>query len=394
VKGLVIEADWEPRPDYPLAPGELERRRARVGSAVWRNPRWSVADRPDPCVLRDDDVLVRNRACGICGSDVHMYETDDDGYVLLPYRMRFPVAIGHEFAGEVVEVGPGVTRVAPGDPIAVEAMSWCGSCRACLQGLFNHCLNGEDHGFTHDGGSAEYVVARERHCWPLSAILERHGEARAYDIGAVIEPTSVSYNGMFLRAGGFLPGQHVAVFGCGPVGLAAVALARAAGAGRVLAVDTQESRRALARKLGADAALDPLALSGAGSSVGDEVVALTGGAGVSMVVEATGAGGAVMRDVERSLALGGKLVLVGVEQGGVPVRTLEHQMKAGSVYGTLGHLGAFEHTIALHAAGRIDMSAMVTARFALDEGVAAIERAAERHDAKVLIHPHQRKALS
>jgi threonine dehydrogenase-like Zn-dependent dehydrogenase len=183
----------------------------------------------------------------------------------------------------------------------------------------------------------------------------------------------------------------VAVFGCGPVGLAAVALARASGAGRVLAVDTVEGRRSLAIALGADVALDPSALARAGTNAGDEILAATRGAGASMVVEATGAGAAVMGDVERALAFGGKVVLVGVEPGGVPVRTLEHQMKAGSIYGTLGHLGAFENVIALHAAGRIDMSAMVTARFGLDEGVAAIERAAQREDAKVLIH-HEQKA--
>jgi threonine dehydrogenase-like Zn-dependent dehydrogenase len=302
--------------------------------------------------------------------------------------MRFPVAIGHEFAGEVVEVGPAVTRGRPGDPVAVEAMHWCGSCRACLQGLFNACLNGEDHGFTYDGGSSEYVVARERHCWSLNEIRDRRGEAAAYDVGAVIEPTSISYNGMFTRAGGFPPGQHVAVFGCGPVGLAAVGLARAAGAGKVVAVDTQPERRALAGELGADVSLDPVALADADTSAGAEILALTGGAGVAMAVEASGAGRAVMPEIERSLALGGKVVLVGMEHGAAPVETLPYQLKAGSIYGTLGHLGGFESSINLHAAGRIDMSAMVTARFALDAGVAAIERAAERRDAKILIYPH------
>ncbi|MCW2982664.1 MAG: hypothetical protein JWR63_234, partial [Conexibacter sp.] len=245
MRALVAEATWDPRPGHAVSRDEEDRRRALIGSAVWRHPRWSVGVRPEPDLAAPDAVLVRPRACGLCGSDLHMYESDHEGWVLHPFRMRFPIAIGHEFAGEVVAVGPAVRGLRPGDAVAVEPMVWCGACVACRRGLPDQCLHGEDLGFTQDGGVAELVVVRERQCWSLNALRDAMGESKAYDIGAVVEPTATAYHGIFVQAGGFRPGDAVAVFGCGPIGLASVALARAAGAGRVIAVDGQPARRAL-----------------------------------------------------------------------------------------------------------------------------------------------------
>lgn len=382
MRGLVVGADWAPRPGYQLGDDERERQFAREGSAVWRHPRWSIAQRPDPVIREDDDVIVRSRACGICGSDVHMYETDDEGYVLLPYRMRFPVAVGHELAGEVVEVGPGVTSLRPGDPVAVETMRYCDRCTACRRGMFNQCVHGEDNGFTLDGGMAEYVLTRERHARPLTAVSERYDEQDTYEIGALCEPTSVAFVGLFVRAGGFLPGDDVAVFGCGPIGLAAIALARCAGAAKILAFDTQAARCRIASALGADAAFDVPELQAAGSRPAAEIRAHTRGAGVAMAIEATGAGAAVFPDIEASLAVGGQVALLGVEARATPVRTVAYQLQAASAHGTMGHLGGFDAVIALHAAGRLDMRPIISARYPLSQGLDAIRLASRREDAK------------
>jgi hypothetical protein len=384
MKGVVIEADWAPKPTYPVTEAEERDRRARDGSQVWRDPQWAVAERPEPALTEPDQVIVAPRACGLCGSDLHMYETDEQGYILLPYRTRFPVAVGHEISGEVVAVGSDVRDVAPGDAVAVEALSYCGSCRACRVGRFNQCIRCEDLGFTLDGGTSDYVLTRERHCWSLNELRERDGEESAYEIGALVEPTSVAYNGMFLTAGGFAPGQDVAVFGCGPIGLAAVALAAAAGAGTIIAVDTKQARRELASAMGATATVDP-----AQAPVREQIAALTHGNGVRMAVEASGVARQIFGDIERILDIGGKVVLIGLEPGSAPITTAEFQTRAASVHGTIGHLGGgFGAIIALHAAGRLDMRPIVTARFARDRGVEAVRQAVERRDAKVLIKPH------
>jgi threonine dehydrogenase-like Zn-dependent dehydrogenase len=387
MKAIVIEADWAPRDGTVLSADERENRWSRDGTQVWRHPRWSVAQRPDPVIAADDEVIVRPRAVGICGSDVHMFETDADGYVLLPYRMRMPLVPGHEIAGEIVEVGRDVRALRCGDPVAVETLQYCNRCTACRRGLFNHCADAHDRGFSLDGGMAEYLVTRERNARPLGAVRDRFGAADAYEIGALCEPAGVAYVGMFLRAGGFLPGAAVAVFGCGPIGLAAVALARCAGAATVIAFDTEQPRCELARALGADVALDVTELRRAGVRPAEQVREHTRGAGADVAVEASGAGASVLPEIESSLAVGAKVVYLGAEGRAVPTRTIAYQLNAASAHGTIGHVGGFDPVIALHAAGRIDLRPIVSARYELRHGTEAIRRAARRQDAKILIVP-------
>jgi threonine dehydrogenase-like Zn-dependent dehydrogenase len=381
MKALVLSADWKPKPGYAVIEDGLGQ-----GNRVWHNPRMAVSERPDPVVSHPHEVLIRNRACGVCGSDIHMFTPDQDGYLDLPATARAPIAIGHEYGGEVIEVGAAVTRVKPGDPVAVEAQVSCGRCRSCLRGLASNCEFIIDRGYALDGGMATLSVAHERNCWPLTAIAERYGEATAYDVGALIEPTSVVYNGVVNRAGAFRPGDTVAVFGCGPIGLAAVGLAGALGAGQVLAIEPTAPKRDLAVTLGASAAFDPLS-----GDTAQWLLEQTGGVGVDMAIDATGMGRIVLPTVMSALAVGGKIVSIGANMQPVPFDTLPLMFRSASLYFTLGHLGGgFPAVIALHAAGRLDLEPMITARFALDDGVAAMERAARGQDAKVVIYPRPR----
>ena len=382
MKALVLSADWRPKPGYAATPAQEDTLLGQ-GNMVWHNPTMAVGERPDPVISGDHEVLIRNRACGVCGSDIHMFIPDRDGYLDLPAKAKAPVAIGHEYSGDVVEVGAAVTRVKPGDLVAVEAQVNCGRCRSCLRGLASNCEFIVDRGYALDGGMATLSVAHERNCWPLTAIAERHGEATAYDVGALVEPASVVYNGIVNRASGFRPGDTVAVFGCGPIGLAAVGLAGALGAGRVLAIEPTASKREIAAELGATAAFDPIS--------GDTrawLLEQTDGIGVDMAVDATGVGRLVLPTVLSSLAIGGKIVSIGANMQPVPLDTLALMFRSASMFFTLGHLGGgFPAVIALHAAGRLDLTPMITARFALDDGVAAMERAAKGQDAKVVIYP-------
>ncbi|MDI7277154.1 MAG: alcohol dehydrogenase catalytic domain-containing protein, partial [Anaerolineae bacterium] len=134
MKALVLTAQWDPRPGYVPSAWEETTRKAITGNSVWRHPALEVKEVPLPSV-GPDEVLLRVRACGVCGSDMHFYETDDQGYILYPGLTRFPTTLGHEFAGEVVQVGSAVTDLRPGDRVTAEEMIWCGHCRPCRDGF-------------------------------------------------------------------------------------------------------------------------------------------------------------------------------------------------------------------------------------------------------------------
>jgi len=229
MKGLVLDAKWDPRPDYALSDWEKGTGKAISGNSVWRYPKLEVREWPDP-QPGPNEVLLAIQACGVCGSDMHFYETDEDDYILYPGLTRFPTILGHEFSGKVVEAGKEVELLKVGDMVTVEEMIWCGRCIPCRNGYPNHCTNLEEIGFTIPGAFANFITVDEKYCWPINAIAERFGdEVKAYEVGAMTEPTTVAYNGMFERAGGFRPGHYVSVFGAGPIGLeAAIAAKRAA----------------------------------------------------------------------------------------------------------------------------------------------------------------------
>jgi len=259
MKGLVLSAKWEPRPGYQVSEFEKKTGKAIEGAQVWRHPKLELKEVPDP-KPGPGQVLLRVKACGVCGSDVHFYETDQDDYILYPGLTKFPVIIGHEFSGEIVEVGPGPegAKFKPGDRVTVEEMVWCGHCRPCRDGFPNHCENLEEIGFTIDGAMAEYIVVPAKLCWKVDAVFERYSdEELAWEVAATTEPTCVAYNGVFERAGGFRPGAYVAVYGAGPIGLGAIQLSKAAGAAKVIAFEVSEVRRKLAQEAGADYVYDP-----------------------------------------------------------------------------------------------------------------------------------------
>src|SRR5699024_8143742 len=164
---LVVEAEWEPRDGYSVTKEEGKTRRTFNGNQIWRNPKLRVKD-VEPPNISEDEVLIQVKACGICGSDIHFHEKDDEGYILFPGHSKFPLVIGHEFAGVVTEVGSKVSRISIGDKVTAEEMWWCGECKSCRAGLPNHCKNLEELGFSKNGALAEYVKVKERYCWKIN----------------------------------------------------------------------------------------------------------------------------------------------------------------------------------------------------------------------------------
>ncbi len=385
MKGMILDAKWEPRADYQLSEWERSTGKAITGSAVWRHPKLEVGDWPDP-QPGPRDVVIEVQACGVCGSDMHFYETDDEGYILYPGLTKFPTILGHEFSGKVVEVGSEVESLTVGDMVTAEEMIWCGRCTPCRNGFPNHCTNLEEIGFTIPGAFAQYIAMDEKYCWPIDAIAERFGdEEKAYEVGALTEPSCVSYNAMFERAGGFRPGHYVSVFGAGPIGLAAIGLARAAGAGTIVAFEISGPRRDLAEQVGADYVYDPREVS-----PHEVLMTLSHGAGFDFHFEAAGAPHLTVPEMEQALAINAKIVQIGRAAQRVPMYLESFQVRRAQAFGAQGHSGHenFPNVIRMVAAGRLDLSEIITAHYGLEGVVDAIAQSTKRTDGKIIVKPN------
>lgn len=385
MKALTLTADFAPKPDYPMNERERTTRRIQAGSQVWKNPRIAVGTQPDP-TPKYDEVIIEVGAVGICGSDMHMYEAGADGYILYPGLTRFPNILGHEFSGKVAAVGKGVRDLKVGDLVTAEEIQWCGECISCRRGYVNHCDNLEELGFTTPGAMAQYIPVRARYCWNIREIADRVGnEHEALVLGAMVEPTGVSYHAMFNRIHTWQPGVYVAVFGAGPIGLAATALAAAAGASQVIVFDTSPSRRAFAAKLGATATHDPV-----GIDLNAVLLDATYGRGVDFVVEAAGAPNHTLAPLTRGLAVNATVCHIGRSERPTPLALEYYQVKGVQLAGSLGHAGhgTFQNVIRMMASGKLDMRPMVSARMGLDEAPSAFKRLESRQDAKIILLPN------
>ena len=384
MKGLVLTAKWEPREGYQVSEFEKATGKAITGNAIWRYPELKVQEVEKPAI-KPDQVLIQIKACGVCGSDMHFYETDDQDYILYPGLTKFPTILGHEFSGRVVEVGSEVEDLEVGDMVTAEEMIWCGHCFPCRNGFPNHCTNLEEIGFTIPGAFAEYIAIGAKYCWKLDALMDRYDdEDKVYEAGAVTEPSSVAYNAVFERAGGFRPGAYVTVFGLGPIGLAAAAECKASGAAKVIGFELSAPRRELAKKVGADHVFDPRQVTPS-----EVVMDLTEGQGADLHVEAAGAPQVTVSEMEKSLAINGKIVQIGRAATKVPMYLETLQVRRGQVFGSQGHSGhaIFPSVIRLMASGLIDMTQIITARYDLDEAVDAIAKSVAREDGKIMVKP-------
>jgi L-iditol 2-dehydrogenase len=295
-------------------------------------------DRPD---IGPDEVLIKSRAVGICHSDFELL----DGRYIIP--VSYPIIPGHEWSGEVVEVGKDVAGLAAGDAVVGE----------CVVGPA-----GKDHfGFSVSGADAEYFKARGE--W-----LHKLPEGTSHTIGALVEPFSVAYNAV-LGAGGLDPSDTVAVIGGGPIGLLGVLAASATNA-RVVLVEPQEHRRRKALEMGAHAALDPTAHDFSGG-----VADVTQGRGFDVVIEAAGAPQAMATALEIA-GLSARLVYVGIDVGGSAQAQLGLiQSKDLRIRGIIGSPNIWPKTIRFLASGVVDPTAIITASYPLEDALDALAAA-------------------
>jgi threonine dehydrogenase-like Zn-dependent dehydrogenase len=329
--------------------------------------------------IAEDEVLVRVKAAGICGSDLHCIEADTEGYTLFPGHGRMNIVLGHEFSGIVEKVGVSVRRFKAGDTVVGEEMGACGRCPNCKNGFPNQCESLEEAGLTYNGGFADYSVVKEHHLWSIDGLAEKFGD-RMFVAGALIEPLSVVYNGLFSHPQITRPGSYAIVYGCGPIGLMAISLLKICGAARVIATDMVKERLDLALQSGADFTFCPDEMKTA------PVTKLFGERGADVLVEASGAAHAILPDMLKRLACNAHIVVIGMgaREAGFSFGTMQqkHVAITGSV-GSSGH-GNYENIIRLLASGAIDITPFVSQEFSLEEYQEAFKVAKDSKSAKIL----------
>jgi hypothetical protein len=383
MKALVVEADWEPRKTYEFTAEEAAGKRAVVGSQAWRNPRFEIKTVPTPAV-HDDEVLIRVASCGICGSDTHTYETDQDGYILFSGLTRLPCIPGHEFTGEVVEAGKDALGFARGDIVTSESVMWCGTCLPCRSGMLNQCDNVELMGLSSDGAFAEFIAVKVRYCWKLNSLEERFEKKEIFRLGTLVEPIGCAYNGIFISGGGFLPGAYAIIYGAGPIGLGAVLLSRIAGASRIIAVDVVRERLEIAGRLGADFVLD---FNGE-HSLEDTLRDLTFGRGADIQVEAAGATHKTLPLMQKLCAKRGKIITLGRVDQSAHVELNRVVSGAHAIIGSRGHsgYGIYPEIIRLMQGGRLDPARdMITTVLPFSRIMEGFAASSSRKDGKILI---------
>jgi (R,R)-butanediol dehydrogenase/meso-butanediol dehydrogenase/diacetyl reductase len=372
MKGVTLVADWQPRPGFKLGPKDIEGKQTYLGSKVWRNPKLEIREydipKPGP-----GEVLIKVKACGICGSDVHMAQTDEEGYILYPGLTGFPAILGHELSGVVVEAGPGAidrTTNKPfkgGEPVCAEEMMWCGECYACAIGYPNQCERLDEIGFNVNGAFADYIVLPAKYLWNIEALRERYGEEKMFLAGSLVEPTSVAYHAVMEIGGGVRPGDSVVICGGGPIGLAAVAILKRNGAAKVILSEPSQARAELGKKLGADYVIDPTKVD-----FTEEILRLTNGYGANLYLEATGLPHAVYPQIEKTIwegrTINSTVVIVARADAKIPVTGEVLQVKRAKIIGSQGHSGhgTFPRVIKSMAAG-MDMTPIITKTIKLEE---------------------------
>jgi len=332
-------------------------------------PGAEVRDVPVP-TCGPGELLLRVKRAGVCGTDLHIVEWDrwSQG------RLKPPVTLGHEFVGEVIERGPGVTEFQLGDRVSCESHIVCQHCTACRTGNAHVCENTRILGVDVNGGFAEMVVVPAVNAWKTPANVQ-------IEVAAVMEPLG---NAVHTAFAGPLSGCNIAVTGCGPIGLFAIGVARAAGAARVFATDVAPYRLDVARRMQADAVIDV-----SRESFVDRVMQLTGGQGLDGVLEMSGNPQA-MRDGLAVLRNGGRLSLLGLPKEPFDLDWNRLVIFKGiTIHGIIGRrmYETWHQMDNLLGSGRLDIRPAITHVMPMQEFDAAIALLRSGKAGKVVLVP-------
>ena len=326
-------------------------------------------------------VKIKVKWCGICGSDLHEYL---GGPIFIPQGTPHPISgcvapvvLGHEFSGEITEVGEGVAGLEIGDRVAVEPIVACGTCAACLEGKYNLCSSLGFHGLCGGGGGfAEYTV------FPAK-FVHKIPDGLSYEKAALIEPIAVAVHS--LRTGRFMTGQSALVLGAGPIGLATIEALKAAGASLVIVMQRKSVRQDYALRAGADIVIDPNEVN-----VAEEVKRLTGGVGADISFETTGSKAGFDAGVE-SIRHNGTMVVTSIWENEVSINPNTFIFSEKTIVGTIAYRNEFPAIMAMMNDGRIKAEGYITKKISLDdivkEGFGSLTGPEKKNHVKILVTP-------
>jgi L-iditol 2-dehydrogenase len=332
---------------------------------------FEYSDFPDP-VAGDDDVLIRVKACGICGSDVH-------GFTGKTGRRIPPLIMGHEAAGIVEGIGRNVSGFKKGDRVCFDSTVYCNKCEACRLGLFNRCDKRQVLGvsvpaFKRHGAFAEYVAVPS---WIVSKIPDELSFVQA----ALLEPASIGTHAA--NRAPISNNDTVVVIGAGTIGLFILQAARLRGAAKVIAVDINEFRLDLAKKLGADKLINPLK-----SDLSEAILQETEGKGANVTLEAVGYA-KTFADAVSITRMGGYVVAVGNLEKKAEFDLQQLVAREHTFTGSYASSGEFRDCIELVASGKINVEPLISKVLPLEEGPDAFDRLlkAEENLLKIVLEP-------
>jgi threonine 3-dehydrogenase len=323
----------------------------------------------------DDEILVRVHGASICGTDLHIYDWNEWAEKRIG---EVPMTFGHEMAGTVVAVGDEVHHLQPGVFVAAETHIACGHCATCQTGRAHICENLRILGVDLNGVFAEYVVLPAQNAWVV-------GEGIDPEVASIMEPFGNAVHAAFGTGGGEdIATNAVAVIGCGPIGMFAVAIARSLGAFKVIAVEPNGYRRAKAAEMGADVVIDPMDVDPVRA-----VMDLTKGSGAEVVLEMSGNARAIDQGT-RMLARGGRMSLLGLPDGAVTLDLNDQVIfKEARLQGITGRemFRTWQQTTTLLSTGRVDVTPVITHRFPLERYEEAFATTASGSSGKVILSP-------
>jgi L-iditol 2-dehydrogenase len=320
----------------------------------------------------EKEVLIRLKASGICGSDVHGFDGSTG-------RRVPPLIMGHESSGVIESVGPGIENYAAGDRVTFDSTIYCGECRYCREGNVNFCENRQVLGVSCDeyrrhGTFAEYVTVPER-------VLYRLPENVSFPQGAMIEPLSVAAHGV--RITPLVIGDDVLLIGAGVIGLLVLQVLRTAGAGRVFVADIDDDRLAMAKRMGADETFNVK-----GIDLPAEIRKLSGGLGVPVSIDAVGTEATVQNAIY-SVRKGGFVTSIGniAPEVTLPLQYLISRQI--TIRGSNASSGEYGTSLQLLQSGRVSVDPLISAVAPLEEGAAWFGRlyAREKGLYKVILEP-------
>ncbi len=322
--------------------------------------------------LGPHDVLVKVLAVSICGTDLHIYKWNK----WAASRMKPPVVIGHEMAGNIAKVGSGVKTWFAGDYVSLECHKTCGVCYQCRTGRAHICREFSILGVDFDGCFAEYVRVPEGNLW-------KNAEHIPPEVACLQDPMG---NAVLATGSGDVAGKNVLVTGCGPIGLFAVGVAKAMGAAGIYAVDINDYRLKIALQMGASTTINPLT-----QDLVKDVLLVTQGDGVDAVIEMSGSE-QLLHEGLKTVINGGRVALLGIPEDKICLDLADEVIFKGiTLEGITGRevFATWYKTSALLNSGVLDISPVITHKMQLDQFQDAFRTVQSGQCGKVILYPDQ-----